>query len=176
MHLLALLCLLVPLHLLPHNTRLKPPRTGPNRGYFLHSQTHHQRGYYPGLSETGAHAELSLPQSPPAHNPLWSRPPATSNLHRFLCPVSRSRSRGTAFTCAPRGRRTSIAACTRSRACIFFAAPAQFTPHSPPDFEALHSLAQLFRAFCACFPRPALICDLEIRVVFRHKPTSASQL
>ena len=73
MHLLALLCLLVPLHLLPHNTHLKLPRTGPNRGYFLHSQTHHQRGYYPGLSETGAHAELSLPQSPPAHNPL---PPA----------------------------------------------------------------------------------------------------
>ena len=62
-----------------------PPETTPNRpksGVFLsYSQTHHQRGYYPGLSQTGAHAELSLPQSPPAHNPIWSRPPATSNHH-----------------------------------------------------------------------------------------------
>jgi hypothetical protein len=67
-----------------------------------------ERESYPGLRLARPPAGVELPHNSRQRIILHGRGPRQPlNLNRFLCSVSRSRSRGPALTCDPRVRRTS---------------------------------------------------------------------
>ena len=67
-----------------------------------------ERESYPGLRLARTPAGVELPHNSRQRIILHGRGPRQPlNLNRFLCSVSRSRSRGPALTCDPRVRRTS---------------------------------------------------------------------
>lgn len=94
-------CLPVPLHLLPNNTHLKPPRTRPKSGVVLSYIVEliiSEVTIYSSPARTRSLVTTNLRQCIVLYGRGTRQP---LDLNRFICPVLRSQSRGSACPCAP---------------------------------------------------------------------------